>query len=82
MATDQLPGLLHIEKIEAQLREEVQALLTKAEATDREALPDGLDLPTEVARREDRLRALAAAKAKIEERARRSKVPVTRTRST
>jgi transposase len=48
----------HIEKIEAQLREEVQALLTKAEATDREALPDGLDLPTEVARREDRLQAL------------------------
>ena len=36
----------HIEKIEAQLREEVQALLAKAEATDREALPDGLDLPT------------------------------------
>ncbi len=60
----------HIEKIEAQLREEVQALLAKAEATDREALPDGLELPTEVARREDRLQALAAAKAKIEERAR------------
>lgn len=49
----------HIEKIEAPLREEVQALLTKAEATDREALTDGLD----VARREDRLQALAAAKA-------------------
>lgn len=60
----------HIEKIEAQLREEVQALLAKAEATDREALPDGLDLPAEVARREDRLKALAEAKAQIEERAR------------
>ena len=60
----------HIEKIKARLREEVQAVLTKAEATDRGALPDGLDLPTEVARREDRLQALAAAKAKIEERAR------------
>jgi len=44
-------------------------LLAKAEATDREALPDGLDLPTEVARREARLKALAEAKAKIEERA-------------
>jgi len=60
----------HIEKIEAQLRGEVRALLAKAEATDREALPDGLDLPGEVARREDRLKALAEAKAKIEERAR------------
>ena len=60
----------HIEKIEAQLREEVQALLAKAESTDREALPDGLDLPAEVARREERLKALAEAKAKIEERAR------------
>lgn len=59
----------HIGKIEAQLREEVQALLAKAEATDREAPPDGLDLPAEVARREDRLKALAEAKAKIEERA-------------
>ena len=59
----------HIEKIEAQLREEVQALLAKAEATDLESLPDGLDLPTEVARREDRLKALAEAKARIEERA-------------
>ena len=59
----------HAEKIEAQLRDEVQALLAKAEATDREALPDGLDLPAEVARREDRLKALAEAKAKIEERA-------------
>ena len=59
----------HIEKIEAQLREEVQALLAKAEATDQEALAEGLDLPTEVARREDRLKALAEAKAKIEERA-------------
>jgi len=59
----------HIEKIEAQLREEVQAWLAKAAATGRAALPDGLDLPTEVARQEDRRKALAAAKAKIEERA-------------
>ena len=59
-----------IEKIEAQLRGEVQALLAKAEATDRKALPDGLDLPMDVVRREDRLQALAAAKAKMEARAR------------
>ena len=59
----------HIEKIEAQLREEVQALLAQAEATDREERPDGLDLPAELARREARLKALAEAKAQIEARA-------------
>jgi transposase len=59
----------HIEKLEAQLREEVRALLAKAEATDREELPDGLDLPAELARREARLEALADAKAEIEARA-------------
>lgn len=59
----------HLEKIEAQLREEVQALLARAETADRETLPDGLDLPAEVARREERLKALEEAKAKIEARA-------------
>ena len=58
----------HIEKLEAQLREEVQALLKKAAEVDQEELADGIDLPAEVARREDRLQALAAAKAKIAER--------------
>lgn len=59
----------HIEKFETHLREEVQALLTKAEAADREARPDGLDLPAELARREARLKVLAEAKAEIEARA-------------
>lgn len=58
----------HIEKLEAQLREEVQALLNKAADVDQEELADGIDLPAEVARREDRLKALAEAKAKIAER--------------
>lgn len=58
----------HIEKLEAQLREEVQALLKKAADADQEELSDGIDLPAEVARREDRLKALAEAKAKIAER--------------
>lgn len=52
-----------------QLREEVQTLLTRAEATDREAWSDDLDLPAELARREDRLKALADAKAKLDARA-------------
>jgi transposase len=58
----------HIEKLEAQLREEVQILLKKAADVDQEELSDGIDLPAEVARREDRLKALAEAKAKIAER--------------
>jgi transposase len=59
----------HIEKIEAQLRDEVQALLAKAETADREGRADGVDLPAEVARRQERLKMLADAKAKIKERA-------------
>lgn len=58
----------HIEKLEAQLREEVQTLLKKAADVDQEELVDGFDLPAEVARREDRLKALAEAKTKIAER--------------
>jgi transposase len=58
----------HIEKLEAQLHEEVQALLKKATEVDQEELADGIDLPAEIARREDRLKALAEAKAKIAER--------------
>ncbi|MGZ9056259.1 transposase [Methylomagnum sp.] len=59
----------HIAKLEARLREEVQALLAQAEAADRATPPDGLDLPAELARREARLKVLAEAKAGIEARA-------------
>lgn len=59
----------HIEKLEARLRREVQALLAKAAETDQQEAGDACDLPSEMARREDRLKALAEAKAKIAERA-------------
>ena len=59
----------HIEKIEAQLKAEVQEMLDLAEAADRSSVPDGVSLPDEIKRREDRLAAIAAAKAKIEARA-------------
>ncbi len=59
----------HANKIEAQLRQEVQTLLALAEKSDRAAVPDGMDVPAEIARREDRLSAIAQAKAKIEQRA-------------
>ena len=60
----------HANKIEAQLREEVQQLLKLAEDSDSRPVNDGLDVPAEIARREKRLDAIAQAKAKIEERAR------------
>jgi transposase len=60
----------HAERIETQLRAEVQELLRQAEAADQEKIPDGLDLPAEIARREARLAAIAEAKGKLEARAR------------
>jgi len=59
----------HAEKIEAQLKAEVQELIKLAAAADQSTLPDGVKLPDEIKRREDRLTAIAAAKAKIEARA-------------
>jgi transposase len=54
----------------AQLKAEVADLLAKAEAADRSDLPDGLSIPEELARREERLAKLAEARATIEARAR------------
>ena len=59
----------HAEKIEAKLKAEVQELLALAESADQSSVPDGVKLPEEIRRREDRLAAIAAAKAKIEARA-------------
>jgi transposase len=60
----------HANRIEAQLRKEVQMLLKLAEDSDSTAVNDGLDVPAEIARRDKRLAAIAQAKTKIEERAR------------
>jgi transposase len=59
----------HIEKLEVQLKAEVQELLALAEQADQADIPDGLSLPEEIKRREDRLTAMATAKAKIAARA-------------
>lgn len=59
----------HAEKIEAQLKAEVQEMLALAEAADQSSIPDGVKLPDEIKRREDRLAAIAQAKATIEARA-------------
>jgi transposase len=60
----------HANRIEAQLHEQVQQLLKLAEDSDSRPVNDGLDVPAELARREQRLGAIAQAKAKIEQRAR------------
>ena len=59
----------HAGKIEAQLRAEVADLMAKAEATDQADVPDGMSISEELARREQRLAAIAGAKATIEARA-------------
>jgi hypothetical protein len=59
----------HAVKIEAQLKAEVADLMAKAEAADTADVADGMSIPDELARREERLGKLAEAKAKIEARA-------------
>jgi transposase len=59
----------HAGKLEAQLKAEVADLLARAEAADQADVPDGMSIPDELARREDRLAKLAEARAKIEARA-------------
>lgn len=55
-------------EIEAFLHAEVRDLFARAEQAD-STLPEGMDLPQELARREDRLQALAEAKAVLQVRA-------------
>ena len=56
-------------KLEKQLRDEIRELLRKAKQADKEDLPDGMNIPDELLRRESRLKAIAVAKAQIEQRA-------------
>jgi transposase len=59
----------HASKIETQLKAEVADLLGKAEAADQADVPDGMQVPEELAQREKRLAEIARAKAVIEARA-------------
>ena len=59
----------HIKQLEAQLQGEVAKLMELAEAADSQKIPDGMNLPEEITRRKDRLKAIAEAKVKIEARA-------------
>ena len=51
------------------MKAEVADLLAKAEAADQADVPDGMSIPEELARREDRLAKLAEARAKLAARA-------------
>jgi hypothetical protein len=59
----------HAGKLEAQLKAEVTELLAKAAAADKADVPDGMSIPEELERREERLKKLAEARTKIEARA-------------
>lgn len=61
----------HMLKAEAELKAQIDALLNKARATDEaEKNEPELDIPAEIARRQDRLAAIAAARARLEQRQR------------
>ena len=59
----------HIQKLEARLREEVEELMRLAEAADGREETEGMDIPAELARREERLKAIEEAKQKLAQRA-------------
>jgi hypothetical protein len=59
----------HAGRIEAQLQAEVAELMAKAKAVDQADVPDGMSVPEELARREQRLAEIARARAIIEARA-------------
>ena len=56
-------------KLEEQLKAEVAELLKKAEAADQTPIPDGMSIPEELTRREERIKVIAEAKTEIERRA-------------
>jgi transposase len=60
----------HAQRLEEQLNQEVNRLLAQAERADGQERNQSMDLPGEIARREQRLEAIRAAKAQIEQRAR------------
>lgn len=59
----------HACKLEKQIHAEVDALLRQAEEADKGDPPDGMSIPDELARREERLDTIARAKTEIQRRA-------------
>src|SRR5258705_3276785 len=64
-----------MKKAELELKEQIDALLAKAKAADAaEKNEPELDIPAEIARREDRLAVIRAARARLEERQRQADI--------
>jgi len=59
----------HACKLEKQLQAEVDELMRLAQKADSSEIPDEMNIPQELLRRQDRLEAIAEAKKKIEQRA-------------
>ena len=59
----------HIDAQRAKLQEEIKQIMALAEGADQSPLPEGLKLPEELNRRQERLATMDAAKAEIERRA-------------
>ncbi len=59
----------HANKLQEQLEAEVKVLMQKANEADNSDENDGLDIPEEISRREDRISVIKEAKEKIEQRA-------------
>lgn len=59
----------HAQKIEQQLKAEVEELLRLAAEADDADIPDGMDIPEELSSRKERLEAIARAKEEISRRA-------------
>jgi transposase len=59
----------HANRLEAQLKGEVEELMRLAEQADNEPLPEQVDIPLELQRREERLAVIASAKEEIAARA-------------
>lgn len=57
-------------KLEAQFKQEIEALMLLAEQADNSPLPEDMDVPEELQRRQDRLAVIARAKLEIKARAR------------
>jgi transposase len=58
----------HATKLERRIKNEIERLLRMAEKADVQDVPDGMDVPAELARRETRLQAIADAKERIRAR--------------
>ena len=65
----------HMLKVEAELKAQIAALLQRAKAADEaEKNEPELDVPAEIARRQDRLSAIAQARARLEQRQRENEL--------